>query len=191
MLVKIPPEKRRWVRKIGTDKSFQMTDAFAARLGKDMAEVSYKNHLKLRERLDNANKVRAQQNQMASIENAYAAHKRAGGSIMEIPDEPDMADIDLSAAETADEALARIVAEGGDDDGVVMTDGLDDMSRTDLFDLIAREDLPVKKYGKSMDLIRSIRSARAARVAASVDPGNDIPDGDDGTVGPEAAPESE
>ena len=152
--------------------------------------------------MDDNNKRKAQANQLAEVELAYAAHKRMGGTVptieadANIPGtvEPDM----MEEGETAEQALARIVAEGGDDDGVVMTDGLDDMSRNELFQVIATEELPIKKQGKAVDLVPAIRAARSAKAAASVDPGTDIPDleedeGGDGvpSIAPAAPPESE
>jgi hypothetical protein len=172
----IPPEKRRYIRVMGTDKTFQMTDAFAKRLGKDMVEVSYKAHVALRDRLDAQNVLDAQEKQESNIQLAQDDTARAGGrSKAQI-----LKDLAIPGAlppgMSADEAMRKIIAESGDDDGVRIADGvrvndgLDEMNRNDLIDVIAREELPVKKQGKKEDIVVAIRTAREKKKVASVDP---------------------
>ena len=174
-ILHIPPEKRRWVRKIGTDKTFQMTTAFAERLGKDMVEVTYIQAMALRKRLDESNVRKAQANQIKEIALAQSANRRRG--VTKAADV--VSDIDISAAipkaMTPDDAMKKVLAEGGDDDGVRMTDGLEDMTRNELFNLISEEQLPVKKQGNKEDIVVAIRKARTDLKDASVDPGVDIP----------------
>lgn len=164
---------QRWVRLKRndelTDNVWQMSQAFLKRVGIDMIEITEKEAMIIRARVDTANQAGRKRTRVQTFEAEYQEKvskqpelKHAAVQETPILDEP-MAGEDGKPL-SAEEAMARVAEENGDDLDVPITDGLDDMTRNELFALIEKDELDVKKVGKKVAVVDAIRLARAEKV---------------------------
>jgi len=183
----IKPADRRWVRKNGTNWVGQLTPAFVERLNDDMTEISYEKAMKLRAHVNNNNKTRSQRQMVKQVDQAQAVKKILDPTVSLADD--DVAPVEqVMMPETPEAAIARLNAESGDDIEVPITDGLDDMKRDELFDLIDAEDLDVKKYGSNDKIVELIREARESKPEPSTEEEPVVEMLDDGEPVDEDAP---
>lgn len=184
---------RIWAKMRGKDRVYQVTkqiaEAIPPRIGVDMDIISEEEALAIQKRSAEAKQQASIDRRQGEISKALAVAKQnqvkveieakqrkeyesavaAQGGTPEPAVVPEIAPLQ-EEPKTPEEVMADMDAESGSEDsGAIKEDDLDEKKRNELFDIIDKEVLDVKKAGKKAALVIAIRESRKLVAKAVAD----------------------